>query len=172
MRMRTFVLRTVFKMVAVLLLQTCRSQVSLGTACDDLCSGLDDVFIGEGCCSPLYCYCNSVAGNPELRCGDGKGFCAESSQCVENCSSVECCDGIETSTTTTTTTSSSITSSGSTSTTSSPSTPVPAGVCPDSWIESLEGCFLFEHSGQSDHSEVCKHAQSSAAVLEGGSGLV
>ena len=170
MRMRTFVLRTVFKMVAVLLLQTCRSQVSLGTACDDLCSGLDDVFIGEGCCSPLYCYCDSVVGNPELRCGDGKGFCAESSQCVENCSSVECCDGIENSTTTTT--SSSITSSGSTSTTSSPSTPVPAGVCPDSWIESLEGCFLFEHSGQSDHSEVCKHAQSSAAVLEGGSGLV
>ena len=32
--------------------------------------------------------------------------------------------------------------------TSTTATTVPAGVCPDDWIESLEGCFLFQYTGE------------------------
>ena len=32
--------------------------------------------------------------------------------------------------------------------TSTTTTTVPAGVCPDDWIESLEGCFLFQYTGE------------------------
>ena len=43
-----------------------------------------------------------------------------------------------------TTTTTGTTTTGTTTTT----TPAPPGVCPDGWIESIEGCFLFQYKGK------------------------
>ena len=49
---------------------------------------------------------------------------------------VGCQSDLTTSTTTTTTK------------TTSSTTPAPPGVCPDGWIDSMEGCFLFQYKGE------------------------
>ena len=52
-----------------------------------------------------------------------------------------------TTTMTTTTTTETTTTGMTTTTTTGTTTSYPAGLCPDGWIESMEGCFLFQHEG-------------------------
>ena len=113
-----------------------------------------------------YCDCEDY-GNFDMDCGEEQ-WCPSLARCITSCSEFCDCQVVTTTTTSTTPPTTTTTTRYPTTTTRYPTTTtrypttttrypttttggttttVPPGVCPDDWIESLEGCFLFHYTG-------------------------
>ena len=126
--------------------------------CDMVCYGGLFGYTGE-CCMESYCYCQTN-GNFFLYCPTGQSWCPERNTCIQDCfSDCQCANSPSTTTTTSPSPQTSTTYPWETTTTTrypsttttypweTTTTTFPAGVCPNGWIESVEGCFLFQYAG-------------------------